>query len=84
MIQQVEITPAEIAEHLMRNEDADLALKGIVDLLEEKKEQQQNEHVKEVPAANGDGKKEKRKNRNFWKCVNNIKFARQFGKENKM
>lgn len=82
MIRQVEITPAEIAEHLMRNEDVDLALKGVVDLLEEKK----NEEIKERVATGGGVKsgKEKGKKGSFWKSVKNIKFSRQLGKENKI
>ncbi|KAL7144197.1 hypothetical protein ABFS83_08G242900 [Erythranthe nasuta] len=37
LIGEVDVTPAEIAEHLMRNEDVDLALQGVVDLLKKKK-----------------------------------------------
>ncbi|KAL0349539.1 UNVERIFIED_CONTAM: AAA-ATPase [Sesamum radiatum] len=36
LIREIEITPAEIAEHLMRSEDVDLALEGVVDLLKQK------------------------------------------------
>ncbi|KAL0349541.1 UNVERIFIED_CONTAM: AAA-ATPase [Sesamum radiatum] len=39
LIGEVEITPAEVAEHLMRNEDVDLALEGVIDLLKQKKEE---------------------------------------------
>lgn len=83
LIRQVEITPAETAEHLMRNEDVDLALKGVVDLLEEKK-RQRNEEISDRVAAGGgfkSGNKEKRnKGKDFWKSLKNIKFARQLGK----
>lgn len=79
MIRQVEITPAEIAEHLMRSEDVDLALQGVVDLLEEKKGQR-NEEIMQSESVGGGGK-EKGKKGNFWKYVKNIKFARQSGKE---
>ncbi|XP_073124240.1 AAA-ATPase At2g18193-like [Henckelia pumila] len=36
-IREVDITPAEIAEHLMRSEDVDIALEGVLDLLKKKK-----------------------------------------------
>ncbi|KAL0448347.1 UNVERIFIED_CONTAM: AAA-ATPase [Sesamum latifolium] len=39
LIGEVEITPAEVAEHLMRSEDVDLALEGVIDLLKQKKEE---------------------------------------------
>ncbi|XP_073141213.1 AAA-ATPase At2g18193-like [Henckelia pumila] len=39
LIQEVDITPAEIAEHLMRSEDVDLALRGVLDLLKRKKDE---------------------------------------------
>ncbi|KAL3818786.1 hypothetical protein ACJIZ3_004691 [Penstemon smallii] len=39
LIKEVEITPAELAEYLMRNEDAELALEGVLDLLKQKKEE---------------------------------------------
>ncbi|CAA0834010.1 P-loop containing nucleoside triphosphate hydrolases superfamily protein [Striga hermonthica] len=46
LIREVEITPAEIAEYLMRNEDTDLALEGVLDLLKQKKEEK-NVEIKE-------------------------------------
>ncbi|GER27986.1 P-loop containing nucleoside triphosphatehydrolases superfamily protein [Striga asiatica] len=42
LIGEIEITPAEVAEHLMRNEDADMALEGVVDLLKKKKDEKIN------------------------------------------
>lgn len=36
LIRSTEVTPAEVAEELMRSEDADLALEGVVKLLERK------------------------------------------------
>ncbi|KAK4417423.1 AAA-ATPase [Sesamum alatum] len=39
LIREVEISPAELAEHLMRSEDADLALEGVIDLLKQKEEE---------------------------------------------
>ncbi|GER27989.1 P-loop containing nucleoside triphosphatehydrolases superfamily protein [Striga asiatica] len=38
LIRENEITPAEIAEHLMRNEDPTLALEGVLNLLKQKKQ----------------------------------------------
>ncbi|CAA0839254.1 P-loop containing nucleoside triphosphate hydrolases superfamily protein [Striga hermonthica] len=37
LIREIEVTPAEIAEHLMRNEDPSLALEGVLNLLKQKK-----------------------------------------------
>lgn len=39
LIENCEVTPAEIAEELMRSEDADLALEGVIKLLEKKMDQ---------------------------------------------
>ncbi|KAF0908751.1 hypothetical protein E2562_028570 [Oryza meyeriana var. granulata] len=39
LISQVEVTPAEVSEMLLRCEDADVALRGLVELLVEKKKQ---------------------------------------------
>ncbi|KAH9772706.1 protein HYPER-SENSITIVITY-RELATED 4 [Citrus sinensis] len=39
LIKEVEVTPAEVAEELMKSEDADVALNGLVDFLLGKKEQ---------------------------------------------
>ncbi|KAL0344270.1 UNVERIFIED_CONTAM: AAA-ATPase [Sesamum angustifolium] len=43
LIREIEITPAEIAEHLMRSEDVDVALEGVVDLLKQKERKKKNE-----------------------------------------
>ncbi|CAA0839255.1 P-loop containing nucleoside triphosphate hydrolases superfamily protein [Striga hermonthica] len=51
LIAEIEITPAEVAEHLMRNEDADMALEGVVDLLKKKKRARMEDNNK----ANDDG-----------------------------
>lgn len=98
MIREFEITPAEIAEHLMRNEDVDLALQGVLELLEEKKKGQrersedQSKEKSDAAAIAGEkkisgdgGVEEKGKRRNFLKFLSkNIKFARQCsGKETK-
>lgn len=37
LIMEVEVTPAEVAEELMKNEDVDTALTGIIGFLERKK-----------------------------------------------
>ena len=36
MFEKAEVTPAAIAEELPRTEDTDVALRGVVELLEEK------------------------------------------------
>ncbi|KAL0332934.1 UNVERIFIED_CONTAM: AAA-ATPase [Sesamum calycinum] len=62
LIEEVEITPAEVAEYLMRNEDVDLALEGLIDLLKQKKEEKivknkENENGKgEMPEEQSDVK----------------------------
>ncbi|KAJ4749498.1 P-loop containing nucleoside triphosphate hydrolases superfamily protein [Rhynchospora pubera] len=38
LLNEVEVTPAEVAEMLMKNEDGDAALKGLVEFLKGKKE----------------------------------------------
>jgi hypothetical protein len=35
----VEVTPAEVSEMLLRSEDADVALQGLVEFLQDKKQQ---------------------------------------------
>ncbi|XP_057786765.1 AAA-ATPase At2g18193-like [Salvia miltiorrhiza] len=83
MIRQFEVTPAEIAEHLMRHEDVDLALQGVLDLLHQKKPPKNDElflHTDAIARDNkigGDAVKDKGKKGNFWKSV--IKFPRQLG-----
>nr|CAB3458113.1 unnamed protein product [Digitaria exilis] len=39
MLVEVEVTPAEVSEMLLRSEDADVALQGLVGFLQDKKEQ---------------------------------------------
>ncbi|KZV20224.1 cell division cycle protein 48 [Dorcoceras hygrometricum] len=39
LIRELDITPAEIAEYLMRSEDVDLALQGVLDLLKKKRDE---------------------------------------------
>ncbi|GER49076.1 P-loop containing nucleoside triphosphatehydrolases superfamily protein, partial [Striga asiatica] len=49
LIREVEITPTEIAEQLMRNEDPDLTLEGVLDLLKQNKEEK-NVEIKKTEA----------------------------------
>ena len=42
MFEKAEVTPAAIAEELPRTEDTDVALKGVVELLEEKTNELEN------------------------------------------
>lgn len=39
LIEEVEVTPAEVAEELMKNEEPDLSLTGLVAFLHQKKQQ---------------------------------------------
>ncbi|XP_078168661.1 AAA-ATPase At3g50940-like [Carex rostrata] len=51
LLKEVEITPAEVAEMLMKSEDADVALEGLVELLKGKKE-----GANEIEKKGGDSK----------------------------
>ncbi|KAJ6850396.1 uncharacterized protein M6B38_264975 [Iris pallida] len=42
LMEEVEVTPAEVAEGLMRSDDVDVALKGLVELIREKKEKKKS------------------------------------------
>ena len=42
LFQKARVTPAEIAEELSRTEDTDVALRGVVELLEEKTNELEN------------------------------------------
>ncbi|XP_073065581.1 AAA-ATPase At2g18193-like [Primulina eburnea] len=55
-IGEVEISPAEIAEHLMRSEDVDLALQGVLDLLKKKKDEKTSVAVDEKKCDIGEAK----------------------------
>lgn len=89
LIREVDITPAEIAEHLMRNEDADRAMQGVIDLLKQKKVEKSELMVEESDfkkngngggeGVNGEEKmKEKRK---FGRLVRSLtKFRTQISK----
>ncbi|MQM02331.1 hypothetical protein Taro_035094 [Colocasia esculenta] len=46
LLGEVEATPAEIAEELMREEDTDKALSGVIELLERKKQQAEHSTAK--------------------------------------
>ncbi|GKV41587.1 hypothetical protein SLEP1_g49093 [Rubroshorea leprosula] len=54
LIQSTEVTPAEVAEELMRSEDADLALQGLVNFLKHKRSKcdKIEEEVAETEEAN--------------------------------
>ena len=39
LLSAVEVTPAEVSEMLLRSEDADVALQGLVEFLQDKKQQ---------------------------------------------
>ncbi|CAN4080121.1 unnamed protein product [Withania somnifera] len=59
LIKNVEVTPAEVAEELMRSEDADVVLEGVVNLLK-RKAAEANEIKEESPKTpEGDDKDEK-------------------------
>ncbi|KAL3629119.1 hypothetical protein CASFOL_026341 [Castilleja foliolosa] len=65
LIREIEITPAEIAEHLMRNEDVDHALEGVIDLLKQKMEEKNRTIVEKEAKENKtveDGEKKEEKN----------------------
>lgn len=50
LIDEVQVTPAEIAEELMRSEDADLALEGVVNFLKRKREEsEETNKVESLP-----------------------------------
>lgn len=38
LMEEVEVTPAEVAEQLMRSDDAEIAFKGLIELLQEKQQ----------------------------------------------
>ncbi|GLT82748.1 hypothetical protein SLE2022_010980 [Rubroshorea leprosula] len=53
LIQSTEVTPAEVAEELMRSEDADLALQGLVNFLKHKSKcDETEEEVAEIEETN--------------------------------
>ncbi|KAK1589184.1 hypothetical protein Q3G72_031294 [Acer saccharum] len=43
LIQKTEVTPAEVAEELMKTDDADVALQGFVNFLKQKRDEKANE-----------------------------------------
>lgn len=46
-MENTKVTPAEVAEELMKSEDADIALFGVVNFLERKKMEANNSDTKE-------------------------------------
>lgn len=91
LIREVDISPAEIAEHLMRSEDVDLALEGVIDLLKEKKKEKneviKGSDAKDKKTGRDEGVhsgKEKQKKGKLGKFVRNMtKFRRQSSRGNK-
>ncbi|KAL8479618.1 hypothetical protein ACS0TY_026496 [Phlomoides rotata] len=92
LIREVEVSPAEIAEHLMRSEDVDLALEGVIDLLKEKKDKKVEVIIKESDEKGKSGdiddddkgvhSMKKLKRRNFWKILRSLrKSTKHSGKE---
>ncbi|KAI3450990.1 hypothetical protein Pfo_007655 [Paulownia fortunei] len=84
LIREVDITPAELAEHLMRNEHVDVALEGVIDLLkqkkQEKKEMPEESDAKETKTDGDEGipSEKKGKKGKFGKIVKQLrKFGRQ-------
>ncbi|KAI3450989.1 hypothetical protein Pfo_007654 [Paulownia fortunei] len=93
LIREVEITPAELAEHLMRNEHVDLALEGVIDLLKQKKQEKQEmpeeSDAKETKTDGDEGIQSEKKGKKgkFGKIVKQLrKFGRQssIGSKSKM
>ncbi|KAJ0094308.1 hypothetical protein Patl1_16894 [Pistacia atlantica] len=83
LIKEVEVTPAEVAEELMKNtEDADVALEGLIEFLEKKKENMKckvEEELKQVKEQEKESEKEgdkKRKGVNKNKKTAKTKRAR--------
>ncbi|KAL5762350.1 hypothetical protein ACOSP7_018614 [Xanthoceras sorbifolium] len=58
LIKETEVTPAEVAEELMKSEDADVALKGVVDFLGRKKEQNKCDKSKVEQGKDEDNEEE--------------------------
>lgn len=58
MIKEVEVTPAEVAEELMKSDEADVALEGLVEFLRRKKEMKLDEQVNVQEESNKDGEVE--------------------------
>ncbi|KAF3967528.1 hypothetical protein CMV_008468 [Castanea mollissima] len=62
LIKEVEVTPAEVAEELMKSEDPDIALAGLVAFLQQKKQMKCSEESKsEVEKVNEQSKQSPRK-----------------------
>ena len=60
---EVEVTPAEVAEELMQNEDVDTALAGIIGFLERKKGMKRKQSNVEEQKV-GDGNQEENDSKN--------------------
>ncbi|KAJ6851335.1 uncharacterized protein M6B38_263060 [Iris pallida] len=51
LIEEVEVTPAEVAEGLMRSDDVDVALKGLLELIQEKQKKKVQENATNITRA---------------------------------
>ncbi|OMO56982.1 hypothetical protein CCACVL1_26128 [Corchorus capsularis] len=58
LLKSTEATPAEVAEELMKNEDANAALQGLVNFLKRKRDE--GNAIKNKPTDDGDGYEEKK------------------------
>ncbi|XP_031268015.1 AAA-ATPase At3g50940-like [Pistacia vera] len=81
LIKEVEVTPAEVAEELMKNtEDADVALEGLIEFLEKKKENMKckvEEELKQVKEQEKESEKVEKEGDKKRKGVNkNKKMAK--------
>ncbi|XP_038892960.1 AAA-ATPase At3g50940-like [Benincasa hispida] len=79
LIMEVEVTPAEIAEELMKSDDADVALESVVEFVNGKKKKKMEKECNSDPIENVDGqisrdiekeglklKKRNKRRRNRW------------------
>ncbi|XP_022859032.1 AAA-ATPase At3g50940-like [Olea europaea var. sylvestris] len=83
LIQEVQVTPAEIAEHLMRNENAEPALEGVVDLLKRKKAEANEENINKKAKAGIEVKGEAKKEAKMEKIVKSLKSFRKNSRRGK-
>lgn len=57
LLNNVDITPAQVAEELMKNDDADIALEGLVKLLKRKKFQEDDLNIQDSKRPKIDGRR---------------------------
>jgi mitochondrial chaperone BCS1 len=58
LLEEGMVTPAEVAEQLMRNEDTDEAIEDLVEFLQEKKKENEEAEAKRIQAAEQGGEEE--------------------------